>query len=106
MSRRPKQESAQASNVFQFTLASLIMFSLALMSGASFIAYKLATANRPKLSAVFAVDPNDKSRSVHVGPWGDLIVRNIELERPAKFLNEEVTSPSPETWTFGGMKPD
>ena len=39
-------------------------------------------------------------------PWGELITRDIELERPAEFLTEEVASPTPETWTFNGLKPD
>ena len=103
MSRRQKEESAQTSNVFQFTLAGLIIFSLALIAGASLIGFKLAAATRPKLVDAFAVDPNDKSRSVRAGPWGSLIERNIELERPVEFLTEEVSHPQPETWTFNGL---
>ena len=106
MSRRKKEESEQASNAFQFTLAGLIIFSLALIAGASFIGFKLAAVNRPKLTATFAVDPNDKSRSVHAGPWGDLVERNIQLERPIEYLTEEVTIPQPEIWTFNGLNPD
>jgi hypothetical protein len=106
MSKRSQKESAQTSNVMHFTLAGLIMFSLALMAGASAIAYKLAAGNRPKLTDTFAVDPKDKSRSVHVGPWGELITRDIELERPAEFLTEEVASPTTETWAFKGLNPD
>ena len=106
MSKRNQKESAQASNVMHFTLTGLIVFSLALMGGASAIAYKLAAGNRPKLTDTFAVDPDDKSRSVHVGAWGELITRDIELERPAEFLTGEVASPTPETWTFKGLNPD
>jgi hypothetical protein len=106
MSRRKKEESAQTSNVFQFTLAGLIIFSLALIAGASFIGFKLAAATRPKLVDAFAVDPNDKSRSVHAGPWGSLIERNIQLERPAEFMTEEVNHPQPEIWTFNGLNAD
>ena len=103
MKKSRKLESAQTSNAFQFTLAGLIVFSLALMLGASVIAYKLAAANRPKLTDDFAVDPKDKSRTVHVGPWGEMIVRDIELERPAEFLTPEVAQPQPEKWVFTGM---
>jgi len=106
MKKFRKQESAQTTNAFQFTLAGLIVFSLALMVGASVIAYKLAAGNQPKLTDSFAVDPKDKSRSVHVGPWGQLIIRDIELERPAEFLTEEVANPKPEIWRFNGLKAD
>ena len=107
MNRRNKQESALATNVFQFTLAGLIIFSLALVAGASLIGFKLAAGNRPNLTAdTFAVNPRDKSRSVHVGPWGELITRDIQLERPDEYLSSEVTDPAAENWTFYGMKAD
>jgi hypothetical protein len=108
MSRpRPKKEqAAQTSNVFQFTLAGLIVFSLALISGASFIGFKLSAHSHAKLADAFAVNPNDKSQSVHVGSWGTLILRDIELERPTEYLTDEVNHPPVETWRFAGMKPD
>ena len=107
MSNTKKRESAQAANIFQFTLAGLIIFSLALVGGASFVGFKLAARSHPDLlTDTYAVNPRDKSRSVHVGVWGELITRDIELERPVEYLTEEVTTPQPETWTFTGMNPD
>ncbi len=106
MSKSPKPAAQPVGNVFRFNLTGLILFSLALMAGGAFIAYKLAMNNQPKLKEVFAVDPKDKSRSVRVGPWGELIVRDIKLGRPAEFLTAEVATPPPETWTFNGMKPE
>ena len=106
MSRRLQTQSAQTANVFQFTLAGLIIFCLALFGGAFLGGYKLAAGSRPNLTAdTFAVNPSDKSRSVHVGPWGELITRDIQLERPSEYLTEEVSAPPPETWTFNGLKP-
>jgi hypothetical protein len=106
MKKSKQGESARGGNVFQFTLAGMIVFCLALIAGSSAIAYKLAAANQPKLSDVFALNPKDKSQSIHVGPWGELITRDIELERPAEFLTGEVSKPVPETWTFNNMNPD
>ena len=106
MSRSRKSEVAAAPNVFQFTLAGLIIFSLTLIGGASFFAYKLAAVTRPKLVESFAIDPKDKSRSIHVGAWGELITRDISLERPAEYLTEEVAEPQPEVWTFKGLQPE
>jgi hypothetical protein len=103
---RPRQPEAAAANVFQFSLAGLIVFTLALIAGASFLTYKLTAGGRPKLADTFVVDPNDKSRSVHVGPWGELVTRDISLERPAEYLTAEVSDPQPEVWTFTGLKPD
>jgi hypothetical protein len=106
MSRQRKKEAALAANVFQFTLAGLIIFSLTLIAAASFITAKLAAANHSKRGEVFAVDPDDKTRAVHSGPWGDLVTRDIELERPVEYLTGEVSDPQPEVWTFNGLKPD
>ena len=107
MSRPAKPGASHAGNVFRFTLTGLIVFSLALFAGASLVGYKLAGGHRPDLTQdTFAVNPRDKTRSVHVGAWGELITRDIGLERPAEFLTDEVTTPQPETWTFNGLKPD
>lgn len=109
MSKPGKKQAAQAAqttNVFQFTLAGLIVFCLALIFSASFIAFKLTANSHTKLVDSFAVDPNDKSRSLHVGSWGTLLTRDIELERPAEYLTDEVSHPPTETWHFNGLKPD
>ena len=106
MSRRKKEESAQAVNVFQFTLAGLIFFSLSLVGASSFIGYKLAASNRPRLADTFARDLDDKSQTAHVGPWGTLVTRDIQLERPVEYLTDEVADPKPEIWTFAGRQPE
>ncbi len=104
MSKIKRQESAQAVNTFQFTLAGLIIFSLALMGGASFITYKLAGGRgKPE---TFSVDLKDKNSTVRSGPWGTLLTRDIQLERPTEYLTEEVTTPKPEVWTFSGLTLD
>lgn len=93
-------------NVFQFSLAGLIIFSLALISGSAFVGYKLTINSQPRLEEAFATNPKDKSQSIHVGPWGTLLTRDIDLERPVEYLTEEVSSPKPEVWTFNGLKPE
>jgi len=105
MSKFKQRDSAPSANVFQFTLMGLISFSLALIVGGSLIGFKLATRPQPDLAQdAFAVNPRDKSQSVHVGPWGELLTRDIQLERPKEYLTEEVAKPQPEVWTFHGQK--
>ena len=102
-----KRQLEEAANVFQFTLAGLIIFSLALMGGASLAGYKLAVRTKPDLvQDTFAVNPKDKSRSVHVGPWGELVTRDIQLERPVEYLTDETTNPRPDKWEFQGLNPE
>ena len=104
--KTPRQtEAAHATNAFQFTLTGLIIFSLALMGGASFVTCKLTLGSQPKLSDTFAADVNDKNHTVHVGPWGELLQRDISLERPVEYLTEEVANPEPEVWMFNGLQP-
>ena len=106
MNKPDKRQAAQTNNVFQFTLAGLIVFSVALISSASFIAFKLTAVSHSKLADAFAVDPNDKSRTIHMGAWGTMITRDIELERPAEYFTDEVNHPPEEKWRFNGLKPD
>jgi len=104
MKRPRKLEAAQTANVFQFSLAGLIIFSLALIAGSSFVGYKLTSGSQPKLVEAFVTNPKDKSQAVHSGAWGSLITREIDLERPVEYLTEEVANPKPEVWAFNGLK--
>jgi hypothetical protein len=106
MKRPRKQEAAQATNVFQFSLAGLIIFSVALIGISAFVGYLLTAKNQPKPVSAFVTNPKDKSQAVHSGPWGSLITRDIVLDRPVEYLTEEVANPKPEVWTFNGMKPE
>src|ERR1700748_795979 len=92
----PDATAPRHSNSFHFNLTGLVVFSLLLMLGAAGITYKLAGNTHPKLAETFAVHPNDKSRSIHMGAWGELITRDIQLERPDEYLSSEATAPAVE----------
>ncbi len=83
MSTFEKGEEAQVSSVFQFSLAGLIILSLTLIGASSFIAYELTEVTKPRMADAFVTKPNDKTQSIHTGPWGTLLTRNMDLERPA-----------------------
>ncbi len=106
MSKSKQKEPGHSGNVIRFTLTGLIVFSVFLMAATAFIDNKLYLRRPRKLTDTFAVDPKDKSRTVHVGPWGELVTRDIILERPAELVTAEATSLGPETWAFRGKKPD
>ncbi len=90
MSRQKQRESGLAANNFQFTLAGIILFSLALMGGSSFITWKLVSRGAVRTEP-YVVDARDKSSVVRNGAWGALLTRDIELQRPAEYLTDEVT---------------
>jgi hypothetical protein len=106
MSNPRKQEAAQTHSSFQFTLAGLIIFSLALIGGAALITCQLGASSRPPQANSFTLDLKDKASTAHVGPWGELVTHDISLERPVEYLTEEVTQPPPEIWTFKDLKPE
>ena len=45
----------------------------------------------------------DKATATSRGPWGELLVQNIKLERPVELITLDDINPEPETWTFRGM---
>jgi len=107
MSRRNKEEFAQAANRFQFSLAGLVVFILALAGASSFVGFTLARGRHPAdLAEKLAVNQQDKSSSVRAGPWGVLATRDIQLEQPVEYLTDEVTDPKPEVWEFAGRATD
>jgi len=104
MKKNRAPEAAVVLNSFHFSLAGLILFCLALMGGASFVTWKLVSQNAPLSEDSFTlVNPLDNHSSLHKGPWGELTERDIELERPAEYLTEEVKNPPAEVWDFAGL---
>ncbi len=103
MSKHKQGEEAQVSSVFQFSLAGLISFSIALIGASAFIGHKLTTADKFQVMDSSMTNRIDTTKSRHSGPWGWLISRNIDLEHPVEYLTEEVASPQPEIWIFKGM---
>lgn len=102
MAKQKQQESGKAINLFQFTLAGLILFSLALIGGSALVTYRVAIKSASPV-APQAPEANDATSGVRVGPWGTLITRDIQIERPTEYLTDEVITPKPEVWTFGQM---
>ncbi len=101
MSKNRLKEAAQAANVFQFTLAGLIIFCLALIGASSFITWRLVADNQPKLAETLKRELKDKTSAAHAGAWGTLLTRDIQLERPVEYLTDEVTDPKPEVGAGG-----
>lgn len=91
-------------NHFRFNLIGLIFFSLCLMAAASFITAKFYIVRQLSYGTHLIADPDDPGKTIktHDGPWGELLVRDIQLERPAELISAEVSNPQPETWVFQG----
>ena len=102
---KPKKDNSQnAGNHFQFNLIGLIIFSLCLVIGTALAVGKFSASHQGRFS--FAVpDPDklDKSTTSRTGPWGELLVQSIKLERPAELIPVEDINPEAVTWSFQGM---
>lgn len=98
-------------NSFCFNLPGLAVFSSALVLTGSAVTFGMRDARLPaaRTGAEDAGrDPNERrerqGRSVQ-GAWGELLVREIEIERPEEYLAYD-GEPLTETWTFAGSTPD
>lgn len=101
---RPIDEPRSAS-VLRFSLAGLVVFSLALMAGTAFLTYELTSIDHRSQNITVTSDGKDKGVVVRSGPWGELLERNILLQRPAEYLTDEVAHPPSEWWAFSGLAP-
>jgi hypothetical protein len=107
MAKRNAQETGQATNSFQFTLAGLAIFSMALIGATALVTARFPNLHRPAQAAEGMVrDTRDNSRATHTGPWGTLLTRDIQLERPTEYLTDDVITPKPQVWTFAGLTPE
>jgi hypothetical protein len=107
MSKLKNGNGTGSAKVFRFSLTRFIILCLCLISAASFITGKVVGA-RQKYPAGPAQDVSDVTRhEQHIvtqqGPWGELLSRDISLERPAEYLNDELKTVQPPLWTFHGM---
>ncbi len=102
---KPKKDNGQEpGNYFRFTLTGLILFSVCLVAGTALTVAK-CPGGRPAPFSFAAPDPDlpDKATATSRGPWGELLVQNIKLERPVELITLDDINPEPETWTFRGM---
>ena len=103
----PEHRKTKAPNSFRFNLAGLIIFSLFLIAGSALISSRILDA-KPKPHSFVENDipepeHQDKDTYIHQGPWGELLVQNIKLERPAEYIAVEEKISHAETWIFNGI---
>jgi hypothetical protein len=106
--KTPKQNAGdRPANSFRFNLFGLIAFSLCLICGTAFFTSKLLSRRHRPQSFARRVIPDADQQDEHIytrqGPWGELLIQNMELERPAEYIAAEVKYVRPPTWTFAGM---
>ncbi len=90
----------------QLTLTSLILLCVSLIA-ATGVAYRLldrsgrAKVTEPTVKAAISKAPTD-SNANQVGPWGELVTLDIDIEQPAEYVSFAAADQNEATWTFTG----
>src|SRR5438552_1979848 len=101
-------------NLIQFNLPGFVIFSVMLVATGAALAFgaqrlsaakvQAASSGRPSTTTQAALEASELKQTL-IGPWGELIVREIEIERPQEYIALD-EDPRPETWTFSGFTPE
>lgn len=90
----------------QLTITSLILLCVSLIV-ATGIAYRFLDRHDTGKAAMPAVKALETKKSVgssssQVGPWGELLTLDIDIEQPSEYVSFAAADPSDVTWTFPG----
>jgi hypothetical protein len=97
----------------QLHLMGIIVFSVSLVLASALVTYGMLKIrdggggrNLAKLHAATNSSGSLEIEMTNVPPWGQLSVRDIDLEQPEEYVAYEINTNRVETWTFAGMNPD
>jgi len=105
---------SSAGITIQLHLVGLVVFSVALVLASVLVTYGLlrhSNAGGGEVSTRQLYTDTNFSGTVdietrEVPPWGQLALRDIDLEQPEEYVAFEINPGRVETWTFDGMNPD
>jgi hypothetical protein len=103
MTRRPNELKEQGGVLIRFNLVGLILFSVALVAVGGLLAsgqFKRVTATANCALPLGAPEDIADVAPTTTPACGELIVRDIEVERPEEYLASEVGVNQPGQWVF------
>jgi hypothetical protein len=111
MAAKKNNRSDSGATVIQVNLLGLIVFSVALVAASGLLTYGLFGRQSKKEGESLKRVLDSTSASItqwqgETPPWGQLLTRNIELEKPDEYVAFETTTNHPPAWTFANMQPD
>src|SRR5712671_2215843 len=95
----------------QLNLVGVIVFSVALVLASALVTYGLVKHNssaEKNSAARTSLNHPSESGDVKLSetpPWGDLMIRDIDLQQPEEYVAYETGTNHVETWLFTGMAP-
>lgn len=105
---------SDAGVTIQLHLLGIVVFSASLVLASALVTYGLlkvrgadgAGRNSSQLYAATNFYGTVDIETTNVPPWGQLTLRDIDLEQPEEYVAYEINTNRVETWTFAGMNPD
>jgi hypothetical protein len=104
---RVVSDAGASGTVVRFTLRGLVLFSVSLVAAGgalTFASLQLVARRELSPSPGSLANPlsvDDPPEPKHVPAWGELIVREIELERPEEYVAFDI-EPKATAWVFPG----
>ena len=97
----------------QLHLMGIVVFSASLVLASALVTYGLLKVhdggggrNLPNSMPPPIPSERVEIEMTNVPPWGQLTMRDIDLEQPEEYVAYEINTNRVETWTFEGMNPD
>jgi len=106
MAQKTGREEIKAGDraAVQFSLLGLIVFSILLLGIGAVASYGFATAHTRTVQT--AISSSDIGAApTNLPPWGELLIRDAELEQPEEYIAFELQTNRAEQWFLDGMNP-
>jgi len=104
---------SDAGVTIQLHLLGIVVFSVSLVLASALVTYGVVKVyeagdgrSYPRLYAATNSSGTVEIEATNVPPWGQLTVRDIDLEQPEEYAAYEIDTNRVETWTFEGMNAD
>ena len=104
---------SDAGVTIQLHLLGIIVFSASLVLASALVTYGFVKVHEARSGGNLAklytdIGPNGsvETEMTNVPAWGQLTIRNIDLEQPQEYVAYKTNTNGVETWTFEDMNPD
>src|SRR6516225_4347427 len=110
--RRSDDPEANGGSAIRFSLVGLVIFSFSLVVSGGLLtlggmmtvrAYSGRGPSDRAMAATLSDVANTTADSRQLPPWGELITRQISVERPEEYIGFETQHIDPVMWTFEEM---
>jgi len=107
MARKHQNNREEQQGGVQFSVLGLILFSMSLVfAGGLLVWFAGGRAPHKTIASHVASNSHDGPAPQIMPPWVELVVRDIEVERPEEYVASEISTYQLPHWTFEGQTPE